>query len=79
VISHPHVRRGGPNPFPNIDTLWSAPAFEEPIRRMLDHTGEAVGRVTSVDPATGRLSQFLFTRFKPANWVFVAVIPVDGG
>jgi hypothetical protein len=81
VVSHKHLWSGGArdekNPFPHVRERWANPEFEEPVRRMLAHTGDDVGELTAVDPATGRRSQFLFARFEPANWLFVAVIPED--
>jgi hypothetical protein len=44
---------------------------------MLAHKGDDVGELTAVDPATARQSRFLFARFGPADWLFVAVIPED--
>jgi hypothetical protein len=77
VVSHRHIRRTAENPFPRIQNQWAG-ALAEPAGRMLAHKGDDIGEMTAVDPATGRRSLFLFTRFQPADWLFVAVIPVDG-
>ncbi|HJZ53738.1 MAG TPA: cache domain-containing protein [Gemmataceae bacterium] len=80
VIGHPHL---GPNPLgrkdgesgADIRAVWPDPAFRNLVATILAHTGDDVGEVTGIDPATGRPGQFLFAKFKPAGWVFVAVIP----
>jgi serine/threonine protein kinase len=75
VISHPYVQRLETDPFPSLLNNLKDVAFSGPVERMLDHTDDDVGELTAIDPKTGRRSRFLFTRFQPANWLFIAVIP----
>jgi serine/threonine protein kinase len=81
VISHPHLRQPGSGwdgkPFPDAHDLWPGTSFGESVRTILSHTGDDVGQLTAIDQATGRRSRFLFTRFRPADWLFVAVVPED--
>jgi hypothetical protein len=81
LISHPHhrsVTAEDGEKAPDIRTVWPDPGFRDLISAALAiHGEEEVGQGACVDPATGRRSRFLYARFKPAGWVFVAVIPED--
>jgi serine/threonine protein kinase len=75
-ISHPHLPKAD-EPFPDVRQVWRDPAFADDVGVMLARAGDEVGRISALDPATGRRSLFLYARVRPANWVFVAVIPDD--
>ena len=87
AISHPQFRSRGLSAaaelFPDLGKyareVWHAPTFADVVSVMLAQAGDDVGRVSALDPATGRRSLFLYARVKPANWVLVTVIPDDGG
>jgi hypothetical protein len=70
-ISHPNPAFQQPRRISEVKEFREDPALRDLADRLLRHES---GRVTAVDPHTGKLSSFLFAPVPSAGWSLVTVI-----